>query len=347
MLASTRAKELENFPDLVPPQLHSAFLAPDAQLSGQALAQRVLGRLRRERGENVEEHQVDRVGKHLRRFRAIVRQVMISRVFKTVEELRVLPSPVGAGTIRGYVVVEPQSKLGKTATLFGGKSPHFKYFVQGTTDVEEDRFVLSARKDFSDPFKTQFVMSTDPTPGFEPAGPQFFGRLSGNFVGSKYTLFDRGTIQPTMGSVSDQDERRVLGAIVYEGTVGKTGGGYRRLTALLPNTYRGIGKDGAQKMLGWEDMKDLRDMHILTTKTPSYKKIDGRWCYCYKWGGRVKMPSTKNFQLVLHGNQDAVVLLFGKIEENLYALDYTSPLSAHQAFALALSALDQKLCMAL
>lgn len=100
-------------------------------------------------------------------------------------------------------------------------------------------------------------------------------------------------------------------------------------------------------MLGWEDMKDLRDMHILTTKTPSYKKIDGRWCYCYKWGGRVKMPSTKNFQLVLHGNQDAVVLLFGKIEENLYALDYTSPLSAHQAFALALSALDQKLCMAL
>lgn len=145
-------------------------------------------------------------------------------------------------------MVEPQSKLGKTATLFGGKSPHFKYFVQGTTDVEEDRFVLSARKDFSDPFKTQFVMSTDPTPGFEPAGPQFFGRLSGNFVGSKYTLFDRGTIQPTMGSVSDQDERRVLGAIVYEGTVGKTGGGYRRLTALLPNTYRGIGKDGAQKV---------------------------------------------------------------------------------------------------
>jgi hypothetical protein len=291
---------------------------------------------------------VDARQRSLRRFRAVVNQVIASQAFKSVEELRALPTPIGAGTIRGYIVVEPPENLaGRRSTLLGGESPVYKYFVQSEVDTAEDRFVMCAKKDFSDPLKTQFILSTDPT-HLSEVGPQFFGRVSGNFMGSKYTIFDRGALQPKIGSVLSQDEeRRVLGAVVYEGTLGKTTGGYRRLTALLPNTYRGKGKDGEQRVLQWDEMKDLRDMHILTTKTPNYKKIDGRWCYCYKWGGRVKMPSTKNFQLVLHGNQDAVVLLFGKIDKNLYALDFTSPLSAHQAFGLALSSLDQKLCMAL
>ncbi|KAK3249187.1 hypothetical protein CYMTET_41376 [Cymbomonas tetramitiformis] len=56
---------------------------------------------------------------------------------------------------------------------------------------------------------------------------------------------------------------------------------------------------------GWEWLakQDLRNMHLLTTKIPSYKKIDGQWHYCYKWGGRVKVPSVKNFQLVLQADQ--------------------------------------------
>jgi len=55
--------------------------------------------------------------------------VIASRAFKTVEELRVLPTPIGAGTIRGYIVVEPQDKMNR-GTLFGGESPIYKYFVQ-------------------------------------------------------------------------------------------------------------------------------------------------------------------------------------------------------------------------
>ena len=48
------------------------------------------------------------------------------------------------------------------------------------------------------------------------------------------------------------------------------------------------------------------------------------------------MPSTRNFQLTLHGDAAATVVMFGKTDEGLYSLDYTYPLSAFQAFCLAL-----------
>lgn len=117
------------------------------------------------------------------------------------------------------------------------------------------------------------------------------------------------------------------------------------MTALLPNRSRGGGA-AALRADAWEHVRDGRDMHLLTSKVPNYKNIGGVWRYCYKFGGRVKVPSVKNFQMVLDGDQEQVVLLFGKITGTLYACDFTAPLSAHQAFAIALSSIDSKICFA-
>ncbi|KAK3233178.1 hypothetical protein CYMTET_56512, partial [Cymbomonas tetramitiformis] len=188
-----------------------------------------------------------------------------------------------------------------------------------------------------------YTFSIDPTDVSRTSGG-YYGKLVANFTGTKYTLLDRG---PKAGpGVTLETERRVLGACVYEPTVSYASGGYRRMTALLPNSYKGKDENGNPILEKWDEMQDLRNMHLLTTKIPSYKKIDGQWHYCYKWGGRVKVPSVKNFQLVLQADQDAVVLLFGKMGKNIYACDFTYPLSAHQAFAIALSSIDSKLCMA-
>eukprot|EP00854_Cymbomonas_tetramitiformis_P018051 gene18051-21499_t len=174
-------------------------------------------------------------------------------------------------------------------------------------ETAQDRFLLAAKRDrIADIRQHRYTFSIDPTDVSRTSGG-YYGKLVANFTGTKYTLLDRG---PKAGpGVTLETERRVLGACVYEPT-------------------------------------DLRNMHLLTTKIPSYKKIDGQWHYCYKWGGRVKVPSVKNFQLVLQADQDAVVLLFGKMGKNIYACDFTYPLSAHQAFAIALSSIDSKLCMA-
>jgi hypothetical protein len=56
---------------------------------------------------------------------------------------------------------------------------------------------------------------------------------------------------------------------------------------VLPGTYDDY--FGNLKHKNWDLMDDVRDMHILTTKVPTYKKINGQWVYCYKWGGRVRV----------------------------------------------------------
>jgi len=64
--------------------------------------------------------------------------------------------------------------------------------------------------------------------------------------------------------------------------------------------------------------------------------------------GRCSKASPKNIQLQLPGadqtctSQETVQLLFGKIDDNLFVLDYRQPLGMVQAFAVALSTKDWK-----
>ena len=63
--------------------------------------------------------------------------------------------------------------------------------------------------------------------------------------------------------------------------------------------------------------------------------------YTLDFKGRVKEASVKNFQLVMWDhNTDKrsgeVLLQFGKIEDDLYALDFMYPLNVEVAFAVAI-----------
>jgi tubby-related protein 1 len=43
---------------------------------------------------------------------------------------------------------------------------------------------------------------------------------------------------------------------------------------------------------------------------------------------------------------DTVVCLLGKVEQDTFALDYSYPLSAFQAFCIALTSINEKWCFA-
>lgn len=58
--------------------------------------------------------------------------------------------------------------------------------------------------------------------------------------------------------------------------------------------------------------------------------------YRLNFRGRVNLPSVKNFQLVAGDNVDNIVCQFGKVDEEIFHLDFKAPLNAFQAFALAL-----------
>ena len=100
----------------------------------------------------------------------------------------------------------------------------------------------------------------------------------------------------------------------------------------------------------------------LRSKSPTWH--EELRCWCLDFNGRVTEASVKNFQLVediehtrdneeddgegsratsdATGNED-VVMQFGKIAPHLFTCDFRHPLSARQAFAIALTSLDSKL----
>lgn len=71
--------------------------------------------------------------------------------------------------------------------------------------------------------------------------------------------------------------------------------------------------------------------------------------YALNFGGRVKQASIKNFILVddaFSPEEEGMAknsLVFGKIDDNTFSIEFVSPLSVFQAFAIAVSQFDFKL----
>lgn len=89
---------------------------------------------------------------------------------------------------------------------------------------------------------------------------------------------------------------------------------------------------------------------VLKNKAP-------RWhehleCWCLNFHGRVTVASVKNFQLVAtidqsqpggRGDEETVLLQFGKVGDDTFTMDFRQPLSAFQAFAICLTSFGTKL----
>ena len=78
----------------------------------------------------------------------------------------------------------------------------------------------------------------------------------------------------------------------------------------------------------------------------TFQNLPPKWndrteCYTLNFYGRVSWPSAKNFELI-EEDPDTIYLLFGKVGRDTFNLDYRSPLTMLQAFAIALSALARK-----
>jgi hypothetical protein len=66
--------------------------------------------------------------------------------------------------------------------------------------------------------------------------------------------------------------------------------------------------------------------------------------FVLNFGGRVSVASVKNFQLCDRSNQDHIMLQFGRIHgRHSFTMDFQHPLTAVQAFAIAISSLQSKI----
>ena len=69
--------------------------------------------------------------------------------------------------------------------------------------------------------------------------------------------------------------------------------------------------------------------------------------FVLNFGGRVSVASVKNFQLCARDDQEHIMLQFGRVQgRHSFTMDYQYPLTAIQAFAIAISSLQSKMSLA-
>jgi tubby-related protein 1 len=203
-------------------------------------------------------------------------------------------------------------------------------------------FLLSAKKRKKNK-SSNYTISLSQDEQSKDSG-SFVGKLRSNFVGTEFYIFDNGDSKKSIDP--NAKGRRQLGGIFYETNI-LGAKGPRKLTVAVPD----VDNEGnycqfpqsEEKPVLTEKYKnsDWHNLRIFKNKSPVWnEKLKA---YVLNFNGRVTKASVKNFQLAEPENPNKVFLQFGKVDSNKFNLDYRMPLSAIQAFCIAISAFDSKL----
>lgn len=189
---------------------------------------------------------------------------------------------------------------------------------------------------------------------------------SSDFLGTNFTIFDSQPPHSGAKPSSCRAGRRFaskqicpqvpagnfeVGEVSYKFNLLKSRGPRRMVCSLrcppsdenLSDTSQGSSK--AEK-LGYATC----DHTVLKNKAPRWH--EHLQCWCLNFHGRVTVASVKNFQLVAtkdqsqpggKGDEETVLLQFGKVGDDMFTMDYRQPLSAFQAFAICLTSFGTKL----
>lgn len=217
------------------------------------------------------------------------------------------------------------------------------YLYLEMENVSKKLFMLAARKRKKSR-SSNYLISID-AKDLSREGENFIGKLRSNFLGTSFTIYDNG-VNPSSFRKGRQNIREELAAIHYETNVLGFKGPRKMVTVIPAMTYNHeripIQPTHVSETLleRWKSnqMTNLLQLH---NKQPVWS--DETQAYVLNFHGRVTQASVKNFQLVHQADEEYIVLQFGRISDDLFTLDYNFPLSALQAFCIALSSFDSKL----
>ncbi|CAF4631508.1 unnamed protein product, partial [Rotaria sp. Silwood2] len=207
-------------------------------------------------------------------------------------------------------------------------------------------FLLAARKIAKVNRQTQYIITTNvETLSRNSGGDGCVGKLRGNNLsGTEYTLYDDG-LSPNKSSskhlTNKESLRRELAAIVYNVNIFGIKGP-RQVSAMLPELGHDIRptKDEDGILDQWRDRR-LNYLIQLRNRSPKYNE-DTKTYVLQFMGNRVAQASVKNFQMIIENenHEEEVVMQFGRVDKEIFTCDFRYPLSAIQAFAIALSSFD-------
>merc|ERR1712070_1012019 len=225
--------------------------------------------------------------------------------------------------------------------------PKYQLYIGGGGVEGEDsaeRFLLSARKRKKSKSRN-YLVSLDEEDMSRQSG-NFFGKLRSNFVGTEFTIYDKG-VKPSEGDSAQMNVRCELGAVLFQYNVLGTRGP-RKMTAMIPEldekgnrtVFKPVDEnDGVLER--YKEKGETEGLVVMRNKPPKWN--EQMQAYCLNFHGRVTHASVKNFQLVDENDKDTIILQFGKVGKDTFTMDYQYPISALQAFSICLTSFDNKL----
>ncbi|GFZ05095.1 tubby like protein 7 [Actinidia rufa] len=248
-----------------------------------------------------------------------------------------------------------RNKKNSTFYLYLGLSPSF---------TDKGKFLLAARR-CRHGAHTEYIISLD-ADGLSQGSNAYVGKLSSDFLGTNFTIYDSKPPHSSAKPSSSRGGRRFaskqispqvpagnfeVGQVSYKFNLLKSRGP-RRMVCSLKCPWSG--ETEADKSPDDSKMKRPESASsgytVLRNKAPRWH--EHLQCWCLNFHGRVTVASVKNFQLVAtmdqsqpegKGDEETVLLQFGKVGDDVFTMDYRQPLSAFQAFAICLTSFGTKL----
>ncbi|KAG9143128.1 hypothetical protein Leryth_023561 [Lithospermum erythrorhizon] len=186
-----------------------------------------------------------------------------------------------------------------------------------------------------------------------------------DFLGTSFTIYDgeppysgakpscnRGSSRFASKQICPQDGagNYEVGQLSYKFNLLKFRGPRRMVCSLkCPwSAESHVGKSDGDKT----NSADLNALSLTVLKNKAPRWHEHLQCWCLNFHGRVTVASVKNFQLAATldqshpggiGDEETVLLQFGKVGDDLFTMDFRQPLSAFQAFAISLTSFGTKL----
>ncbi|XP_047179356.1 tubby-like F-box protein 7 [Vigna umbellata] len=248
-------------------------------------------------------------------------------------------------------------------------STFYLYLALTQSFTDKGKFLLAARR-YRCGTHTEYIISLD-ADDLSQGSNAYVGKLSSDFLGTNFTIYDsqppHSGAKPSSGRASRRFASKQIspqvpagnfevGQVSYKFNLLKSRGPRRMVCSLKsPVTpFKTTGETSDSTSLDGHKMHDKEHAAsghtILKNKAPRWH--EHLQCWCLNFHGRVTVASVKNFQLVAtvdqsqpggKGDEETVLLQFGKVGDDTFTMDYRQPLSAFQAFAICLTSFGTKL----
>ncbi|CAA6671479.1 unnamed protein product [Spirodela intermedia] len=247
----------------------------------------------------------------------------------------IVSSPPESGKITFPYSLKQRSPLQCFIKRNKKTSTFYLYLSLSPKFVDKGKFLLAARR-FRRSACTEYIVSLD-ADDVSPGSRGYVGRLRSNFWGTKFRMYDS---QPP-----------------FEGA--------RPAVTRARRQFAGGKQVSPQEPAGSYEIGQVSfRFNLFRSKSPRRMSLHSPlWhehlqCWCLNFHGRVTVASVKNFQLaappaparqdassrrVFAGDEETVLLQFGKVGDDLFTMDFRQPLSAFQAFAICLTSFGTKL----